>query len=144
MKNNKEIFKKHGIKNTKQRNIILEILKEAKKPLTAEEIFLQSKEIDENISFSTIYRVLNTFISKDIVNKMAIVEENISVFELNKIDHEHYLLCIGCNKAIEIGHCPIRTYENSLEEATDFDIIGHKLEIYGYCPECKKKNSNGN
>lgn len=141
MKNNKELFKKHGIKNTKQRNIILEILKEAKKPLTAEEIFLQSKEIDENISLSTVYRVLNTFISKDIVNKMAIVEENISVFELNKIDHEHYLLCIGCNKVVEIKHCPIRTYENSLEEATDFDIVGHKLELYGYCPECKEKKT---
>lgn len=137
--NNENFFKKYGIKNTKQRNIILEILKQEKKPTTAEEIFLKSKKIDDTISLSTVYRTLNIFVSKEIVVKLAVAEDNVSVFELNKIDHEHYLLCVECHKAIEIGHCPLRLYENSLEESTDFDIIGHKLEIYGYCPECRDK-----
>lgn len=136
---NKEIFKRYGIKNTKQRNLIFEILKQEKKPLTAEEIFLKSRELDDTLSLSTVYRALNTFVSKEIVVKLALAEDNVSVFELNKINHEHYLLCVKCHKAIEIGHCPLRLYENSLEESTDFDIIGHKLEIYGYCPECRDK-----
>ncbi|MBW4827545.1 MAG: transcriptional repressor [Clostridiaceae bacterium] len=136
---NKEFFKRYGIKNTKQRNIILEILKQAKDPLTAEQIFLESKKLDDSISLSTIYRVLNTFISKGIVVKLTIVKENISMYELNHTDHEHYLVCMKCNKAIDIGHCPLGVYESSLEDATEFEIVGHKLEMYGYCPECKKK-----
>jgi Fur family ferric uptake transcriptional regulator len=40
---------------------------------------------------------------------------------------------------ITIGHCPIEDYENSLQKTTDFDITGHKLEVYGYCPQCKNK-----
>ncbi len=136
---NKEFFKRHEIKNTKQRNIILEILKQAKGPLTAEQIFLESRKIDDSISFSTIYRVLNTFISKEVVVKLTIVKENISMYELNRVDHEHYLVCIECEKAIDIGHCPLGVYENSLENDTNFEIVGHKLEIYGYCPNCKDK-----
>jgi len=136
---NKEFFKSHGIKNTKQRNIILEILKQAKDPLTAEEIFLESKKVDKSISLSTIYRVLNTFVSKGIVVRHTIVKENISMYELNLIDHEHYLVCIKCEKSIDIGHCPLGVYENSLENDTNFEIVGHKLEIYGYCPNCKDK-----
>jgi len=138
IKDNREFFKMHGIKNTKQRNIIFEILKQENKPLTAEQIFLNCKKLDKTISFSTIYRVLNTFISKEIVVKLTIVEDNISMFELNSTDHEHYLVCIKCNKAIDIGHCPLGAYEKSLEQTTDFEITGHKLEIYGYCSECKK------
>lgn len=139
LKDNKEFFKKHGIKNTKQRNIIFEALKQANTPLTAEQIFLKVKKVDKSISLSTIYRVLNTFISKEIAVKLTIVEDNTSMFELNRIDHEHYLVCMGCNKAVDIGHCPLGVYENSLEETTNFDIVGHKFEIYGYCPECKNK-----
>ncbi len=137
--NNRDFFKKHGIKHTKQRELIFEILKNSNKPLSAEEVFLKSKEVDDSISLSTIYRVLNTFIDKDIVVKLSIVEDNISMFELNRVDHGHHLLCIKCKKTVDIGHCPLGVYENSLEETTDFDIVGHKLEIYGYCPECKKK-----
>ena len=29
-------------------------------------------------------------------------------------------------------------FEEKLAEQTDFSIVGHNLEWYGYCPECRK------
>ena len=136
---NREIFNRYGIKNTRQRNIIFNILKKANSPLTAEQIFLECKKIDDSMSFSTVYRILNTFILKDMVVKTSITEDNKSMFELNHEEHKHYLVCVSCSKMITIGHCPIEDYENSLQKTTDFDITGHKLEVYGYCPQCKNK-----
>lgn len=136
--NNKMIFKKYKIKNTEQRNIILDILKE-KEPLTAEEIFMKAREKDKNINLSTIYRTINIFVSKGIAIKLNIERENKSMFQLNTMDHQHYIRCISCNKKISIDDCPIKGYKYFLEESTDFHIIGHNLEIYGYCPKCKDK-----
>ncbi len=136
---NKEIFSKYGIINTKQRNIVFDILRKADSPLTAEEIFIKVQNSNVSMNFSTVYRVLNTFVSKNIVLKNSIGEDEKSVFELNMKEHNHYLICISCKKMIKIGHCPLKEYEDQLQQNTKFNITGHKLEVYGYCPECTSK-----
>ena len=37
------------------------------------------------------------------------------------------------------GVLPIYMMEVAHEKKTDFDIVSHNLELYGYCPACKKK-----
>ncbi|CAK7003061.1 hypothetical protein CIW83_13465 [Tissierella sp. P1] len=133
---NKEIFSKHGIKNTKQRNVILDILKKTDSPITAEEIFIRSQDSNVNMNFSTVYRILNTFVLKDIAIKTSIGEDDKNLYELNMEEHSHYLICLSCKKMIKIGHCPLEEYESQIQRNTKFHIIGHKLEIHGYCPEC--------
>lgn len=134
---NKDLFNKKGIKNTRQRNIILDVLKNEEKALPAEEIFLKSKLKDNKLSFSTVYRCLNIFTEKGITEKHSTIEENIFVYELLTEEHEHYLICLNCHSKIEIDGCPIKTFEDYLEKNTGYEIAGHKLEIYGYCPKCK-------
>ena len=65
----KELFNHKGIKNTKQRNIVYNVLKHGDSPITADQLFIKVKELDNSISFSTIYRILDMFINKDMVLK---------------------------------------------------------------------------
>lgn len=133
---NLNIFKDNQIKNTKQRSVILDILKNSEESLTAEEMFLLAKDIDETISLSTIYRTLTLFVEKNLLIKMSSIEENLAKYSLNKADHAHYLVCLGCKEKIEINYCPLSVYEEKLEETYNFEITGHKLEIFGYCQKC--------
>ena len=57
----------YGLKSTKTRERILQILDSSKDPLTAEDVY--KKIIDENINLSTVYRTLSTFADKGIVIK---------------------------------------------------------------------------
>lgn len=133
---NKEIFKKHGIKNTKNRNIILDILREGEF-FTAEEIFLKVKELEESINLSTIYRTLKTFENEGIATKILISQNEKARFKLNDVNHMHYLICLSCDKKVKLKDCPINGYDIFLEDKTNFDIVDHYLEIHGYCPRCK-------
>jgi Fur family ferric uptake transcriptional regulator len=45
---------------------------------------------------------------------------------------------LGCKKILSIEHCPLKGYEEILKKETDYAISGHKLDIYGYCPDCQK------
>jgi Fur family transcriptional regulator, ferric uptake regulator len=136
---NREIFASHGLKNTKHRNLIFDILKNTEFPLSTESIFLMLKEVDTSICYSTVYRILDMFVSKGLVIKSNIGDENKAAFELNRLDHRHHLICMGCKKMIALEDCPLDQYEKSLERKTQFDITAHKLEIFGYCPACKDK-----
>lgn len=134
---NKEIFAAHGLKNTKHRNFIYDILKNADLPLTTENIFLMLKDLDSSINFSTVYRNLDVFATKGLVVKSNIGDESKAAFELNRLEHRHHLICMGCKKIIALQDCPLDRYEKSLERKTQFDITAHRLEIFGYCPACK-------
>ena len=134
---NRELFSQRGIKNTKQRNIIYDILKETSLPLTAEQVYVNLLDIDKTMNFSTIYRILETFVSKGLVVKSNMTNDNKTMYELSRIDHRHYLTCIKCKKIITIDSCPLEKLERDLAEATGFSISGHKLEVLGNCPDCQ-------
>ena len=132
-------FSKSGIKNTKQRNLVFDVLNEASGVLTADEIFIRLTEKESSMSFSTVYRILDVFVSHGLILKSNILNEKKALYEINRMEHKHYLICTNCKKSVEIGHCPLEVLEKSLEKETKYKIIGHKLDIYGYCPECQKK-----
>lgn len=132
-------LKRCGLKNTKHRTAILAVLDASTTPVTAEQVFLTLKEEDVSINLSTVYRVLDTLVSKRLVTKQSIIGESRALFEINRMVHKHYLVCVGCKKIQSIESCPLEAYEKSLEEETQYTIAGHKLDIYGYCPECQQK-----
>jgi len=140
----KEYLNNHGIKTTKQRTLIFNILNQAKKVMTAEAIYFELRKVDDSLSLSTIYRVLNLFVDKGLVLSSNLPATNKCVFELNRLVHQHHLVCLKCQKVVYINDCPLTEFERHVEQQTNFNIIKHKLEMYGYCNNCKetsKENS---
>jgi Fur family transcriptional regulator, ferric uptake regulator len=138
MKSNdiKKMFHKEGLRYTSQRNLVLDILGAHHTPLTAEDIYIKYHQLDESISLSTIYRILELFLSKDLIVKSHLTDENKACYAL-KHGHIHYLVCMNCKKVLEIEDCPVHHYEDDIKKMTDFRITGHKLELYGLCPKCQ-------
>ena len=132
-------LKHSGLKNTKNRTVILEILEQSEQPIAAEQVYFELKEKDISINLSTVYRTLEALADRSLVTKLSIVGDSRTLFEYNRMVHRHYLVCIRCRKILAINHCPLESYEKFLEKETNFSIAGHKLDVYGYCPECRKK-----
>lgn len=133
----KKLFSKEGLRFTTQRQIVFDILRSENKPLTADDIYMRYIKQDHTISLSTIYRILEVFVDKAIVNKSHLTDENKAYFVLNHHEHQHYFVCTSCKKVIDIKECPFHTIEKEIENKTDFVITGHKFELYGYCKECQ-------
>ena len=135
----KERLKNSGLKITKSRMAILDILIRSDQPMAAEQIFLVLKEEQIAINLSTVYRTLESLENKDLVTKISILDDDRMLFEYNQLGHRHYLVCVDCKKIITVQNCPLGSYEEILENETHFNIIGHKLYLYGYCEICQKK-----
>ncbi|PKM51212.1 MAG: transcriptional repressor [Firmicutes bacterium HGW-Firmicutes-7] len=138
MKNScKEILMDKGLKNTRHRERILEVFKKSDRPLTAEEIFLILKSNSENSCLSTVYRTVEVFEAKGLVLKSNSIDDGKARFEFNTKEHKHHVICTRCHQIIFINECPFSEFEKKLKDKIDFDITGHKFEIYGYCKECQ-------
>jgi Fur family ferric uptake transcriptional regulator len=81
-------------------------------------------------------------VSKGLVTKSNITGDNKALYEINNLDHTHHLICSGCKKMFSVDGCPLEEYEKQLMVKMDFDITGHKLEIFGVCKDCKAKKNN--
>jgi Fur family ferric uptake transcriptional regulator len=127
-----------GVKRTKQRESLLAALGASEKPLSAPDISFRMKEAGRKASLSTVYRILDLFVSKGLVIKINVMNSDMSLYELNYNKHKHYAVCLSCHKIIEMEHCPFETFMPELENG-DFHVTGHNLEIYGVCKECKLK-----
>ena len=66
------------MRNTKQRDLIINILNKAKKPLSANEILVRAKEKQPNIALTTIYRNLDELYSGDLIVRQRIDEKEYS------------------------------------------------------------------
>lgn len=129
-----------GIKKTRPRMLVLSVLEEADKPLSALDIFSQIERSGDSVWLSTVYRILELFVKKGMVNKLTIMNNEMVVYELNRFQHKHYAVCISCHKIIPMDNCPMEKFFPMLED-DNFHVMGHNLEIYGCCKDCFPKKS---
>ncbi len=140
-----------GIKWTKQRRCVYQVLSEATEPLSAQQIYMLAGKLAQNDTYalSTIYRILAAFEENGLVNSTTWMGDDTVVYELERGEHTHYAVCLDCHKRIPLHSCPFtighfghRHGEDTEEELSDFTVIGHKVELYGYCSECSENHAN--
>lgn len=128
-----------GFKTTKQRQAIIELLEENHTPMHAEDIYLRLKEKGIDLSLSTVYRNLDMLQKQGLVVKAYMLNEDKARFGL--ASKKNYLVCKNCKKIVIIDNCPFEKFKEELIEVHGFEILGHSIEVYGICPECKEKLS---
>lgn len=133
------LLRSANLKTTKKRIYLLDCLKQSDRPLTADEIYIKTREYI-NINLSTVYRALHSLVDVGIISKQALSDGN-SVFQLNNDEHKHILKCKSCGKVSYVDICPINSLLDEISEKTEYLITDHNLEFIGVCPECKDNHS---
>ncbi len=137
-----EHLHRYGLKNTKARNAVLQLLLAKSGVLTPDSIYQTLQQRGKTINVSTIYRMLEMFTEKGLTEKSYLPDIRKYGFSLRSVGHQHRLICLSCHKIVELPHCPLTAFEQEVTKETQFEVVGHQLELYGYCPDCQKKRQN--
>lgn len=142
MEREKEILREHlashKMKNTRQRELILETFLKIGGHVSAEELYNKVSKRDPTIGLATVYRTLNLLCQSGIAQQREF-GEGYTLFEIVRdYKHHDHLICTKCGKIIEFENCNIERLQEKVAKENEFTIYTHKLEIYGLCGECKK------
>jgi len=125
-----------GMRVTNQRALILEIIRQEKGHLDADEVYRQAREKQHRLSLSTVYRTLQTFKRLGLVEECHF-DESHHHYEVKPSTEHHHLVCLGCGKVIEFQYPLTRYVKRNVPEARDFEIVDTKIRMTGYCSKCR-------
>lgn len=117
---------------------MLSVLEHSASPLSAMDIYKQIDKAASPVWLSTVYRILELFVNKNMVLKTTVMDNDMAIYELNRNQHQHYAICINCHKVVAMDNCPMEAFVPRLAD-NDFRVLGHKVEMYGYCKDCDVK-----
>lgn len=118
------------MRNSKQRNLILDIINKSTLHPSAEDIYIECRKQFPNISLGTVYRNLNLLIGLKEIIKISHGDRE----HYDKKEEHHHFICRKCNKIIDI-------YDISVPMLKE--IKGHKVEeqvlmLKGICESCQE------
>ncbi len=130
----REVLESAGHRFTTQRAAVYEVLASTATHPTADEVFTAVRETIPDISLATVYKALEAFVSCGVARKLTL-GTGPARYDSRIDDHEH-IRCVACGRVQDIeGASPIDWMEG-LSRQTAFDVIGYRLELQGYCPDC--------
>lgn len=122
---------------TKQKRLILDILRNTDTHPTADWIHLQAIEEIGNISRSTVYRNLSILVESGLILKLN-VGNGETRFDGRTHDHIH-LVCDKCGIVIDLPAEKIRISKSRISKSTGYKIDSVDLILHGLCPDCLKE-----
>jgi Fur family ferric uptake transcriptional regulator len=123
-------------RNTLQRQVILEVLRKQKTHPTAAALHVLVQKRLPKISLGTIYRNLE-FLSQIGVIQKLMISSGEARFDATIEPHQH-VRCISCGRIDDVAGPPLVIPPDTYQDVGGYQILGHRLEFFGICPECRE------
>lgn len=136
----KKILKKKGLKYTKQREVLLEMLYNNSSHYTPENLYLDVKKKFPtlNVGIATVYRTLNLLEESGMATSISFGIQG-KKFELANKPHHDHLICKNCGTIIEFEDKTIEKRQFMIAKEHGFTLTGHIMQLYGVCKNCSLK-----
>jgi len=133
------VLKAKGIRLTRQRQILLELIDRTGGHLDAEQLFRLAKQKDPKLNRVTVYRTLKMLKQGGLVDELDLMhwEGEQHYYETrSKREHAH-VICLRCGRVEEFFGDPLQRLRRQIESHFGFQILLARTEVGGYCAHCQ-------
>lgn len=119
---------------TKQREVVLRVIQDAREHLTANEVFGAAKELLPSISFATVYNSLRYL--KD-AGHIAEIQFGNGASRFDRMTHRHdHALCTKCGALVDIEMEHPADLVRTAARKSKFKPESLEFTLRGICPDC--------
>ncbi|HYM18746.1 MAG TPA: Fur family transcriptional regulator [Micropepsaceae bacterium] len=131
-----------GLRMTEQRRIIARVVAEAYDHPDAEELYRRAIAVDPHISIATVYRTVKLFEDAGILERHDFRDASgASRSRYEEIaEHHDHLIDLSTGRVIEFVNEEIEKLQRRVAEELGFELVDHRLELYGIPKGGKKPN----
>ena len=119
-----------GVKLTDQRKVIAKVMSQSNDHPHVDELYNRVSKIDPKISIATVYRTVKLFEESGILAKHDFKGGKARYEEMRESHHDH-LIDVKTGEIIEFVDNEIEELQKKVAEKYGYDLVDHKLELYG-------------
>ena len=121
---------------TRQREVVLQVIRNEKEHLTANEVFDKAKQLLPGISFATVYNSLRYLKEAGHIAEISF-GNGASRFDSMTSRHDH-AICTKCGKLVDMELDLPAELVSLAAEYSRFKPESLELTLRGICPDCNK------
>jgi Fur family peroxide stress response transcriptional regulator len=119
---------------TKQREVVLQVIRDETEHLTANEVFDKAKQLLPSISFATVYNSLRYLKDAGLIAEISF-GNGASRFDSKLTRHDH-AICTKCGKLVDMELDLPAELVRLAAEFSRFKPESLELTLRGLCPNC--------
>ena len=130
-----------GIRLTRQRRVILELIESATKHLDAGTLLRKAHQMDPSIDRVTVYRTLNMLKRHGLVDELDLLHvggKTGHYYERRPSRDHIHMACLRCGKIQEFESTLFERLKGQIQRDCRFHIAVVRVEVGGYCADCRR------
>jgi Fur family ferric uptake transcriptional regulator len=132
----RDYIRRHGLKQTQQReNILLHVLA-AGRHMSPEQIFLEMRRKDPRLGRATVFRTLKLLETCGLVSHVTDARGAQRYEPAHGRRHHDHMICMQCGETLEFESEAIEKLQAGLARARGFSVLWHRHELFGRCRRC--------
>ena len=132
-----------GLKATRQRELIARAFFATNTHISAETLYRRVSGRDRRIGLVTVYRTLKLLKEAGLAHERQFGEGRALFEHASSERHHDHIICTDCGKITEFENCEIEALQEQVARRFAFTLRYHKLELYGFCRECRASTNRG-
>lgn len=133
-----EKIRQHGYRLTPQRMAVLKILAHSNGHPSVEQIYDRVKTDFPMTSLGTIYKTITMLKEMGEILELGFGDD-CNRYDGNKPYPHPHLICTKCRNIIDPEINALGTLPQIVAERTGYQIVNHRLDFYGICPQCQEQ-----
>ncbi|MBU6279314.1 MAG: transcriptional repressor [Actinomycetales bacterium] len=126
-----------GVRSTRQRSAIADVLREQSGFHSAQEYFDLLRNRGQRIGLTTVYRTLQALVASGDVDMLVGADGEARYRGCGQaLGHHHHLVCRQCGRTVEIAATEVEQWASSVAVAHGFTSVDHTVELVGTCRNC--------
>ena len=121
---------KAGVRLTDQRKLIAKVMSESGDHPDVDGLHRRVSKLDSKVSIATVYRTVKLFEEAGILSKHDFKGSKARYEEVTREHHDH-LIDVKTGEIIEFVDDEIEKLQKKVAEKYGYDLVDHKLELYG-------------
>lgn len=128
-----------GVRTTRQRTAVAELLGRVDGFRSAQELHDLLRQDGASVGLTTVYRHLQALADSGQIDMLRTDGGEAVYRRCPTASHHHHLVCRSCGRSVEIEGAEVEAWAASVAVQHGFIDGSHTVEVFGTCAACAKK-----